>query len=248
MQGNPEAAWYADPMGRHQHRYWSGTQWTHHVADDGVAAVDELQTLPAAERAETEPQPAPGAERAETESQAAPAADDRRVEVPNTWGLGDGSPFSLPLHPDMARIFAETDKSEHYKIMFMYLVHPDPAVRLAALIEAEKIGWYPGRTRLWSTASPILPVGPRGRRPTHLAERSAGGFRARLPGRRDQPHRLDVDDDGRAGSGRARSPARRGAAREACRLRGVGGPDRRNGTYRPARSPRAVRRTLSPTS
>lgn len=159
MQGNPEAAWYADPMGRHQHRYWSGTQWTHHVADDGVAAVDELQTLPAAERAETEPQPAPGAERAETESQAAPAADDRRVEVPNTWGLGDGSPFSLPLHPDMARIFAETDKSEHYKIMFMYLVHPDPAVRLAALIEAEKIGWYPGRTRLWSTASPMTPRG-----------------------------------------------------------------------------------------
>ena len=122
MRGNPEAAWYADPMGRHQHRYWDGAQWTHHVADDGVAAVDELQAAPAAE----------------------PAADERRVEVPNTWGLGDGSPFSLPLHPDMARVFAATDKSEHYKIMFMYLVHPDPAVRLATLQEAERIGWYPG--------------------------------------------------------------------------------------------------------
>lgn len=36
------AQWYPDPMGRHQFRYWDGTQWTAHVADDGRAGQDPL--------------------------------------------------------------------------------------------------------------------------------------------------------------------------------------------------------------
>lgn len=39
-------AWYADPLGRHQYRYWDGTSWTHHVADDGKASVDPLVQAP----------------------------------------------------------------------------------------------------------------------------------------------------------------------------------------------------------
>ncbi len=38
--GRPGAAWYPDPTGRHQHRYWDGDGWTLHVADDGVAATE----------------------------------------------------------------------------------------------------------------------------------------------------------------------------------------------------------------
>jgi TPR repeat protein len=34
-------AWHPDPYGRHQHRYWDGTQWTEHIADDGVAGIDD---------------------------------------------------------------------------------------------------------------------------------------------------------------------------------------------------------------
>ena len=34
------AQWFADPSGRHQHRYWDGNAWTEHVADNGVVAVD----------------------------------------------------------------------------------------------------------------------------------------------------------------------------------------------------------------
>jgi hypothetical protein len=34
------AGWIADPMGRHQHRYWDGTVWTHYVADNGVQSTD----------------------------------------------------------------------------------------------------------------------------------------------------------------------------------------------------------------
>lgn len=38
---NP-AAWHPDPRGRHQLRYWDGSVWTAHVADDGVTASDPL--------------------------------------------------------------------------------------------------------------------------------------------------------------------------------------------------------------
>ena len=37
------AAWYADPSGRHAHRYWDGAQWTPHVADGGQIAHDPLE-------------------------------------------------------------------------------------------------------------------------------------------------------------------------------------------------------------
>jgi len=35
--------WMADPTGRHQHRYWNGRKWTHHVADSGAASTDAYQ-------------------------------------------------------------------------------------------------------------------------------------------------------------------------------------------------------------
>lgn len=38
------ADWYADPAGRHQVRYWDGTDWTDHVADAGVSATEPLET------------------------------------------------------------------------------------------------------------------------------------------------------------------------------------------------------------
>ena len=38
------AGWYADPTGRHQHRYWDGAAWTDHVADDGVRSIDALES------------------------------------------------------------------------------------------------------------------------------------------------------------------------------------------------------------
>lgn len=40
------ADWYGDPTGRNQHRYWDGTAWTTRVANDGVAATDELKPKP----------------------------------------------------------------------------------------------------------------------------------------------------------------------------------------------------------
>lgn len=43
---NP-ARWAPDPLGRHQYRYWDGTQWTEHVADDGVVGSDPPLVGPA---------------------------------------------------------------------------------------------------------------------------------------------------------------------------------------------------------
>jgi uncharacterized protein YxjI len=39
--------WYPDPSGRHQLRYFDGTQWTEHVSSNGNQAVDPLRPGPA---------------------------------------------------------------------------------------------------------------------------------------------------------------------------------------------------------
>jgi hypothetical protein len=38
----PAADWYADPLNRHELRYWDGTAWTHWVNDAGVTETDPL--------------------------------------------------------------------------------------------------------------------------------------------------------------------------------------------------------------
>jgi len=32
--------WLIDPSGRHEKRYWSGSEWTEHVLDGGVPGTD----------------------------------------------------------------------------------------------------------------------------------------------------------------------------------------------------------------
>ncbi len=45
VTGNPGGAtvppqWHADPSERHELRFWDGTTWTEHVADEGIASAD----------------------------------------------------------------------------------------------------------------------------------------------------------------------------------------------------------------
>jgi hypothetical protein len=35
-----------DPFVRHEHRYWSGTEWTEHIMDDGVPGTDPPPSSP----------------------------------------------------------------------------------------------------------------------------------------------------------------------------------------------------------
>lgn len=44
--GDTPAGWYADPMGRHQYRWYDGTQWTDHVASGGVQSTDPVHAAP----------------------------------------------------------------------------------------------------------------------------------------------------------------------------------------------------------
>ena len=45
-QPQPGPEWHPDPTGRHQLRYWDGSQWTSYVADSGVQGEDPV--VPAA--------------------------------------------------------------------------------------------------------------------------------------------------------------------------------------------------------
>jgi uncharacterized protein YxjI len=40
QQPQSPAGWYADPLGRHQLRYYDGSQWTEHVSSNGQTSVD----------------------------------------------------------------------------------------------------------------------------------------------------------------------------------------------------------------
>ena len=49
---NQVGAWHPDPYGRHQQRYFDGIVWTAHVADNGVAGLDEVAAEPSGEAVE----------------------------------------------------------------------------------------------------------------------------------------------------------------------------------------------------
>jgi hypothetical protein len=34
------AGWFRDPFFKHEHRFWSGTEWTEHVTDGGVPGTE----------------------------------------------------------------------------------------------------------------------------------------------------------------------------------------------------------------
>lgn len=42
QNASTDAAWYPDPLRRHEMRYWDGHAWTQHVADGGRASVDPV--------------------------------------------------------------------------------------------------------------------------------------------------------------------------------------------------------------
>lgn len=51
--------WQPDPTGRHQYRYWDGSTWTDHVADDGVATSDPFEAASLADDVQPDAQPGP---------------------------------------------------------------------------------------------------------------------------------------------------------------------------------------------
>ncbi len=51
--------WLPDPLGRYDHRFWNGSEWTEHVANGGQAEVDPLGISPTRDLELAEPVPKP---------------------------------------------------------------------------------------------------------------------------------------------------------------------------------------------
>lgn len=73
------AAWHPDPTGRHELRYWDGTQWTEHVSDGGVQSTSPLT-----------PHQEPAADTSGTQSTEASATEESATDRPE--GAMDESP------------------------------------------------------------------------------------------------------------------------------------------------------------
>lgn len=88
------AAWFADPTGRHEHRYWDGSGWTDQVADAGVVGREPVAQSPEVGDAEqvTTPSLADGAPAAAAPLPTA-GADNSEADPPRkpwfrrTWVL-----------------------------------------------------------------------------------------------------------------------------------------------------------------
>jgi len=73
----PPPGWFADPLRRHEFRYWDGATWTEHVSDAGRGSVDPPTAPPAAAAVQG---PGPYA--------AAPAASGYGTAPPVAYGYG----------------------------------------------------------------------------------------------------------------------------------------------------------------
>ncbi len=114
-------SWHPDPTGKHDHRYWDGTQWTEHVSDAGIASVDPLEAAaptateePVAEQPVAEEPDASDAALAEPEAPAPvdptavePIAVEPSAVEPSavdsdataTWPTASGTPAAWPTSP-----------------------------------------------------------------------------------------------------------------------------------------------------
>lgn len=76
------ANWHPDPTGRHEYRYWDGTQWTDHVSDQGQTGSDPVSGPPPSS-AET-----PGSARMDRVDDALTVGDERRAVHEQITGDG----------------------------------------------------------------------------------------------------------------------------------------------------------------
>lgn len=89
------AAWHPDPTGRHELRYWDGTQWTEHVSDAGVQSTAPLT-----------PPEEPG-------MHAGAAAEEQQVEEqPVAEPAPEVAPQEVPAEPMQAEPMAAEPMAE----------------------------------------------------------------------------------------------------------------------------------------
>lgn len=82
------AAWHPDPTGRHELRYWDGSQWTDHVSDSGVQSTSPLSGDPAAgagDAAPTQAEPAQQVQPQAEQPQAQPQQAQGQPPAEQPW-------------------------------------------------------------------------------------------------------------------------------------------------------------------
>ncbi|WP_394553369.1 phospholipid scramblase-related protein [Agromyces sp. MMS24-JH15] len=84
MSEQTPAGWFPDPFGRHEHRYWNGTQWTEHVGSQGRQLVDAPVVAPPAPRMAHATQVAPA-----QVATRAPVANKKVQRQLQKLGVGD---------------------------------------------------------------------------------------------------------------------------------------------------------------
>lgn len=96
------AAWHPDPTGRHQFRYWDGSTWTEHVANNGMTATDPLDA--GAPEHATEGHGGTSQPTLETLQQEIDELKRRIVELNQAGPAQAGAPFGSakdPASPDL---------------------------------------------------------------------------------------------------------------------------------------------------
>jgi uncharacterized protein HemX len=88
VPGTSGADWGADPTGRHEYRYWDGSVWTEHVADQGTTSSDPLSETDAAQA--PAPVAAVGAAPSVPASSVAASAGPVVAGAPGTTAAGAG--------------------------------------------------------------------------------------------------------------------------------------------------------------
>jgi hypothetical protein len=137
--------WHPDPMGRHEHRYWDGTQWTDHVADQGQMNLDPVHAAPQEVSAPAEPSRVdlPAIDPSQVRvTGAMPAIQPHQQEVPAT-----GAPATPEPATPAAAVAAEQPTTP-------MPADPEPAAEPSAPAFGGDIPRHPILAALLSIAAP----------------------------------------------------------------------------------------------
>ena len=111
MSESSPASWHPDPYGRHELRYWDGTQWTEHVSSHGKQSID----------------PAAGAGRIPTVDRATEKVlRDVDIAGAATDAVGGGTIFTEP-------VLVVNQKAKIIEINNEYAIYDQQGTQIAAI-------------------------------------------------------------------------------------------------------------------
>lgn len=103
-------SWHPDPTGRHELRYWDGSVWTDHVADQGVQAMDPLMPQ-AASTPQQDQQGQQDQQDQRHEEEAAPEPEQPTSYGADPYGASGPVPQAEPADAVDTRAAPETEQA-----------------------------------------------------------------------------------------------------------------------------------------